>query len=68
MFFKFSETAGMGLVLVAIEGLVAVYADERRGSAAAEGVLFELFLLESDVAVGADEGHHNVEYIILVNE
>jgi hypothetical protein len=58
MLFELSEARDMILILIALEGDMAVDTDEGGGSAPSEGVLFSLLLLESGVTVRADEGYH----------
>lgn len=58
MLLELSQARDMVLIVIALEGDVAVDTDEGSRSAPSEGVLFGLLLLESGVAVRADEGYH----------
>jgi hypothetical protein len=61
MFFELSEAGDMRLIVIAIEGDMAVDADERCRFAPPEGMFLGLFLLERGIAVRANKGNHIVE-------
>lgn len=58
MLLELGEARDMLLIVIALKSYMAVNTDEGGRPAPSEGVLFSLFLLESGVAVRADECYH----------
>jgi hypothetical protein len=61
MLFKLCEAFDMILIVITRESNMTVNANERRRSTSSKRMILGLFLFESRVAVGADEGYHFVE-------